>query len=347
MADKLDKKGSAIETIRDLLNQNKDAIIAALPHYASPDRIFRIAMTCLRRNPELLKCDPMSFIGALIEANQLGLSLDPNLGEAYLVPFGGKAQLIPGYKGYIHLAKRSGDVAMVEAQVVCQNDQFSYKYGTGAFLDHTPAGNGRGETIAAYCLLTFASGLKQFHVMNKEELDKIRERSKAKNAGPWITDPEEMYRKTPVRNQLKYADLNPEVKRAIGLDQAYEAGLDQGNELQLAPIDAAFGAVSGTQKTVDALKTKATEATAKTKAAPAERDYRLYNEMLKEYKISPDNCKEWLCSIYMANQLDDIDDDRWAALMVQLEEEPAEVVARIAKWKGPQQEPKEPLNLEG
>lgn len=74
-------------------------------------------------NVQLLACERNSIISAGLLANALGLSLSPQLGLCYMVPFKNKAQykdgvmikpetyvatFVLGYKGYIQLAIRSG-----------------------------------------------------------------------------------------------------------------------------------------------------------------------------------------------------------------------------------------------
>ena len=81
-----------------LIEQMKPEIGRALPKHLSPDRMARIATTVLRQNPQLARCTPESFLGALMTASQLGLEPGP-IGEAYLVPFGNAVTFIPGYRG--------------------------------------------------------------------------------------------------------------------------------------------------------------------------------------------------------------------------------------------------------
>lgn len=58
----------------------------ALPPHMKPERIVRLALTTLRLNPKLYACEPMSFLGALFQAAQLGL--EPNIdGQCYIIPY--------------------------------------------------------------------------------------------------------------------------------------------------------------------------------------------------------------------------------------------------------------------
>src|SRR5580698_617148 len=90
-----------VATFRQLLDQSKGQIANALPRHIDADKMMRVVMTSLQKNPALMDCDQGSVIGAVIEASQLGLMPDGILGEAYLVPYRGKCQLQPGYRGLI------------------------------------------------------------------------------------------------------------------------------------------------------------------------------------------------------------------------------------------------------
>jgi recombination protein RecT len=66
-------------------------------------------------NLALQQCDHASIVSSALLANALNLSLSPQLGLAYMVPFEDKknnrtvATFVLGYKGYIQLAIRSGE----------------------------------------------------------------------------------------------------------------------------------------------------------------------------------------------------------------------------------------------
>src|SRR6185436_8601826 len=193
----------AVKDIRGLLEQSKTQIKMALPRHLDADRLLRIAMTSIQRTPKLLECTKRSLLGAIMEAAQLGLMPDGVLGHAYLVPFrntrnGGRmeVQLIPGYRGLIDLARRSGKVESIQARVVHKKDSFDFAYGDEPFLKHRPSDEeDPGAMTAAYAVARLVGGEKAFEVMWKAQIDAIRKRSKASDSGPWVTDYEEMARK--------------------------------------------------------------------------------------------------------------------------------------------------------
>jgi recombination protein RecT len=234
----------------DLLREHKDALAEAIPaalrRTIPPDYIIRTVMTSVRKNPGLLECSVTSLAGAVMEAAALGLVPDNTLGLAYFVPFFNskkgckEAQLMVGYKGFIALAKRTGDLAKIEADVVYESDHFVVQQGTKSELVHIPAYRG-GEVVAAYAVATYSNGASQFEVVPKDELEAVRARSMSASAGkgPWAhpEDVKMMYRKTAIRRLARYLQVSPEMTRASGLDDLAEAGISQdlGRVLDVKP----------------------------------------------------------------------------------------------------------------
>lgn len=82
-----------------MLEQMKGQIQKALPSMVSSERFQRIALTAFNGNAGLQKCEPVSFIAAMMQSAQLGLEPNTPLGQAYLIPYGNKVQFQIGYKG--------------------------------------------------------------------------------------------------------------------------------------------------------------------------------------------------------------------------------------------------------
>ncbi len=227
-----------------MLERSKGEIARALPRHLTADRILRMALTTFRRQPELCDCDPRSFVGAVIQASQLGLEFDNTLGHAYLVPFNNKktgrreAQLIIGYKGFIALARRSGEVATFSAHVVHANDDFDYSYGTEMALRHRPCLADPGPAIAVYAVLKFKDGSHDFEVIGWPKILEMQKQYGNKYGSPWKTDLEEMARKSAIRALAKRAPLSAEFQRAAAVDSAGD-GYDGQGLAALMPAPAA------------------------------------------------------------------------------------------------------------
>lgn len=252
----LNEKGTAIQkkkeqptTMLGWIQGYEKQIAKALPSVMTPERFTRIAMTAVTQNPELGKCTPGSFIGALLTAAQLGLEPNTPLGQAYLIPFyNGKtktleAQFQLGYRGMIALAHRSGELQNIEAHVVYENDQFEYELGLEPKLKHKPAMKNRGEIAWVYAVYRLVSGGYGFEVMSVEDVNKHRDKfSKAAQRGfsPWETAWEEMAKKTVIKKALKYAPLQSDFTRAVSEDEStldFSADGDDFNIIQNNTFD--------------------------------------------------------------------------------------------------------------
>lgn len=217
------------DTVRRLLEQLKPEIQRALPAHMSADRLARIALTEIRRNPKLLECDRTSLLGAVMLAAQLGLEPGP-LGYCWLIPrYNSKlkrleVQFMIGYRGYLRLLYNSPDVRSVFGQVVKGRDTFDLQYGDTPRLIHKPYMQGdRGNPIGAYIVVELANGSRFWHFLPVSEIERRRRRSASPDEGPWVTDWEAMALKTVVRDAVKWLPLSIEVQRAIAQDEKVKA----------------------------------------------------------------------------------------------------------------------------
>ncbi|WP_053649804.1 MULTISPECIES: recombinase RecT [unclassified Streptomyces] len=200
-------------------------IARALPaHVANPERIARIALTELRRVEHLAECTQESFGGALMTCAQLGLEPGGALGEAYLLPFWNKrvrayeVQLVIGYQGMIRLFWQHPAAAGLAAHTVHENDDFEFAYGLDPVLRHVPARSDRGRPTDYYAVAKMANGGSAFVVMSREDVEAIRQRSKARDSGPWASDYDAMARKTVIRQLFKLLPKSAELARAVAHD---------------------------------------------------------------------------------------------------------------------------------
>lgn len=216
-------KPAEINTIKGLLAMPavRTQIAEALPSHCSADRFMRIAATCIRRVPKLAQCDQTSFFNALLSLSQLGL--EPDGRNAHLIPFNNnkaqivECQLIVDYKGYVELAMRSGQIASIHADVVCEEDEFEYDMGqvTRHKINWRKP---RGAVYAVYCRIQFKDGAVKCETMSANDVERIRKRSRAGNSGPWVTDWEEMAKKTVFRRATKWISLSAEFRDALDKD---------------------------------------------------------------------------------------------------------------------------------
>lgn len=188
---------------------------AALPRHMTPERFCRTAITATSRNPNLLKCTKESFFRCLLDLSAMGL--EPDGRRAHLIPYGNECTLVVDYKGTAELVMRSGLVGSIHADKVCANDAFEVDRGrlVKHVIDYKQP---RGEAYAYYVLVNFKDGAEKFEVMTREDVDKIRARSKAGKSGPWVSDYDEMAKKTVFKRASKWLSLSPEIRMALEHD---------------------------------------------------------------------------------------------------------------------------------
>lgn len=210
-------------TMQQLIKQMTPGIKAALPSVMTPERFTRLALTALNSNATLQQCSPNSFLGAMMQAAQLGLEPNTPLGQAYLIPYRNHGQLEcqfqVGYKGMVDLFYRSGG-KVIQSEVVYEHDTFSFEYGLDPKLQHIPAKSDRGNPTHVYAVFRTKDDGYGFAVMSMNDVRAhAKKYSKAYSNGPWQTNFEEMAKKTVIKKALKYAPMSVEFQRAMAMDE--------------------------------------------------------------------------------------------------------------------------------
>ena len=258
------RDSSPVQQFKEELELRKKMFGTMLPAHVPVEKFTSNILAAVTMTPALLKCDRGTLFKSAMVAANLGLMVDPVLGHAYLIPYGSVVQCIPGYKGLIHLARQSGEIASLYAHEVYENDTFDMELGTNKRIIHKPLLTGeRGALIGVYAAWSYSKAIDQsgklamdFEYMTIADIEAIRNRSKAGNSGPWKTDYVQMARKTVIRRASKYLPLS--VQRAAVLDTAFDTGasvdVTDGGEVtvtdfvdvtdQAAPSEAAATATS-------------------------------------------------------------------------------------------------------
>lgn len=202
----------------------------------SPERLARVFLATTTTNPTLLKCSRESIALSLMRCAVVGLEPDGVMGEAYLVPYydsqagGYQAQYQPGFKGLCKLARQSGEVADIWAEVVYEGDVFEEEKGMSPKIVHKPCKpSERGALMAAYACCRFRDGLTRARVVYEDEInkvkDQVRRRSRKKElTTPWIEHEPEMWKKTAIIRLCK--TLPASVAKAVDDATHDDAGGD-------------------------------------------------------------------------------------------------------------------------
>ena len=169
----------------------------------------------------LQKCDPASIMQSAMVAATLDLPVNPNLGFAYILPYGSKAQFQLGYKGLIQLAQRSGQFINISATPIYDGQIIAENPLTGYVFDFTKKSS-KVVGYAAYFKLL--NGFEKTLYMSVEQLQahgKKYSQTYKKGFGLWADDFDSMAQKTVIKLLLsKYAPLSVEMSKALVADQA-------------------------------------------------------------------------------------------------------------------------------
>lgn len=254
------------KTMQAYIKAMAPAIQKALPSVITPERFTRMVLSALSATPKLAECSPQSFLAAMMTAAQLGVEPNTALGQAYLLPYRNHGQMECqfqlGYKGLIDLAYRSGEVSVIQAHTVYENDVFEYELGMDPKLRHVPAKADRGEAVAYYAMFKTKDGGYGFEVMSVDDVQRHAQRySKSYGSGssPWRSNFDEMAKKTVLKRALKYAPLKSDFVRGISQDETIKADLSdemyavpdetvyeaEGEEIGSTAVDAETGEVIG------------------------------------------------------------------------------------------------------
>jgi len=176
---------------------------------------------------DLQQCDPKSILISAMRAASLKLSVDPAQGQAWIIPYKGKATFQLGYRGVYELAQRTNLYRFINVIGVYEGEELIENRMTG---NHTFGGQRISDKVIAYMLyFQLVNGFEKTFVMTVKEIDEHARRYSAAYHMPkskW-NDPYErpkMEKKTVLMNGLrKWGRFN-----AADLDTIEQIESDQG-----------------------------------------------------------------------------------------------------------------------
>lgn len=222
------KSPSIQKMINEKIGKNKGEFVSNL-------------ITVSQNNDLVAQCDPQQLLVTALQSTLLNLSLNPNLGEAYLVPFKirGKAtaSLIVGYKGIIQLAIRTAEYKKIIATEVREGEIIFNK-----FTEEIEFGepNPDGEIVGYYAMFELLNGFVKAIYSTIDEIknhadsyskaynrhigDKLENGEEVKDAwkysSPWYTDFGAMAKKTLLLRILKqYGVKSVQMQSAIKTEE--------------------------------------------------------------------------------------------------------------------------------
>lgn len=186
-------------------------------------------VSAVKTNDKLALCEPGSVVSSAFIAASLDLPINPNLGFAYIIPYGGKAQFQMGWKGFVQLAMRTGQYQTINASLVYEGEIASVDRVTGDIrFDYDAKESDKVIGYVSYFKLL--NGFEKKYYMSKEDMEKHGKKyskSYTSTSGQWHLNFDVMGLKTVLKLLLsKYGILSIQMQTAIEGDQMVEGEYD-------------------------------------------------------------------------------------------------------------------------
>lgn len=214
-------------------NEEKFAEIASIHGAVKFKKECSFALQHLSKNKflcEVAQNNPQSLSYAILNVAAIGISLCPQKSMGYLVPRKGEIVLDVSYQGLCYLGELTGAIEWIQAKIVHKLDFYENRGVGNKPIHRYGTYSERGEIVGVYCVAKLTSGdylteemkLVQVHnIMERSESYKAYKNKKVKSS-PWISDFEEMAKKTVVKRASK---LWPKVSR----DDRFSKAIDLSN----------------------------------------------------------------------------------------------------------------------
>lgn len=244
------QESKAVIGLRQTLEANIARIAQTVRGELDPGEVMNTVLELSRQDSKLARCQPDSIVIGTLRACQLRLTLNRDLGHAFLIPRKNgyltkqaghdvwEATFQTGYKGVMHMVRKGNpNIHNIKAVIVYREEvaegRFQMTEGASPMLHHQPSLERLplDEYVGAYCIVEFKDGSRSdFEWMPRADIERARDVSAAKDDGPWKTWPEEMIKKTVIRRHCKRLELIPEYAERIRRSEAID--LEQTGEEQ-------------------------------------------------------------------------------------------------------------------
>ena len=186
---------------------------------------------------KLQACEPVTLMYAALKATALRLPLDPNLGQAYIIPYKNnrerktEAQFQIGWKGFIQLAIRSGQFQAINTTDIREGEMQGYNLMTGEVNVQAVPDRENKPVVGYLAYFKLTNGFAKSLYMTAEEIEQHATRysqsyrGKYKDSSLWATDKDAMAKKTVLKLLLnRYAPLSVDMQNAVQADQSVLRG---------------------------------------------------------------------------------------------------------------------------
>lgn len=221
----IERKQQQRTTLRNLFEQQRPELSKLLPRGMNPDRLFRMALTECVKNPKLLECTAESWALAVQTCAAQGLYPDSGLGYMYLIPRNNRKKrtgpngrdewvtvaevtAMRGYQGDIALARKSGELLDIYAEVVFERDRYRVLKGLDRTIEHEPyqGDEDPGKLVACYAVAKLKGGETAFVTLTRRDIERHKKSAQGldRDDSPWNAHEEAMWRKTAIRELFKW-----------------------------------------------------------------------------------------------------------------------------------------------
>jgi recombination protein RecT len=223
-----------VEVFVDEILPENSSVLLRLPAGVSPERFKNSLQIAVMMQPKLLRCEPRIVFREVSRVANYGLSLDPSMGEAWLILRKNKqghdepqAQL--GFRGKMKLARQSGEVARIVAYPVTEKmlAEGRFKVTLQTLVYEPDPFNDDTAPVGFFAYILYKDGTEDFETMSLREIHKIRDRSDGYRAfkkgsiksTPWADYEGEMCKKTVLSRLLKRVPMSADVVEFLREDE--------------------------------------------------------------------------------------------------------------------------------
>ena len=205
-------------------------------------------LSLVKSTPQLAAADPKTILSAAMTAATLKLPISPNLGFAYIIPYGKEAQFQMGWKGYVQLAMRTGQYKTINAAVVYEGQIEDIDFVTGEII----RGKKKSDKVVGYvAYFELINGFSKTIYMTTEDMLRHAQtfsKSFSRSSSVWKTNFDAMGLKTVIKQLIsKYGimsiDMQSDLATAISSDVDY----DRAETQNVTPLEQAAA-----EQTIDA-----------------------------------------------------------------------------------------------
>lgn len=230
------KSDNPLVKLNEQLEARLPQFQAALPAHIPVERFKRVLLTAIQMNAKLLTADRPSLFTSAMKAAHDGLLPDGR--EGALVIYNTKikingadkwvdsVQWMPMIAGIRKKVRNSKEIAIWDAKIVYEKDEFYWEEGLEPILRHKPFLDGDpGQVRAAYSIARLKTGEVSIEVMPRWQIDRVRMLSRSKDKGPWVDHFAEMAKKTVARRHSKVLPMSTDLDDLIRRDDdLYDMG---------------------------------------------------------------------------------------------------------------------------